>query len=48
MQRVRSRYDPAEGDPATGVATGTPFERLPADSSRPDCGAQKEDFEPMA
>ncbi len=41
-------YDPAEGDPASGIAPGTPFESLPADWSCPDCGASKDDFEPMA
>jgi Fe-Mn family superoxide dismutase len=40
-------YDPAEGDPATGVPPGTPFGELPADWSCPECGARKEDFEAM-
>jgi rubredoxin len=40
-------YDPAEGDPDTGIAPGTPFEKLPADWSCPDCGATKTDFEPI-
>ncbi len=40
-------YDPEEGDPATGVPAGTAFESLPADWSCPDCGARKDDFEPM-
>lgn len=40
-------YDPAEGDPATGVKPGTAFEALPDDWSCPDCGALKADFEPM-
>lgn len=40
-------YDPAEGDPASGIPAGTPFESLPADWTCPDCGASKEDFEPM-
>ncbi len=40
-------YDPAEGDPDSGIAPGTPFESLPADWSCPDCGAQKADFEPI-
>jgi rubredoxin len=40
-------YDPAEGDPASGVAPGTPFESLPAGWVCPECGAMKEDFEPM-
>ncbi len=41
-------YDPAEGDPDNGIPPGTPFESLPADWSCPDCGATKDDFEPMA
>jgi rubredoxin len=41
-------YDPAEGDPVSGVAPGTPFEKLPADWSCPDCGATKADFEEMS
>jgi rubredoxin len=40
-------YDPAEGDPLNGVPPGTPFGELPADWSCPECGARKEDFEPM-
>jgi rubredoxin len=38
-------YDPAKGDPDSGVAAGTKFEDLPADWSCPICGAQKSDFE---
>jgi rubredoxin len=41
-------YDPAEGDPETNIPAGTPFESLPADWRCPDCGAAKDDFEPMA
>jgi len=37
-------YDPAVGDPDSGVAPGTPFENLPADWVCPLCGAGKEDF----
>ena len=37
-------YDPAAGDPDSGVAPGTPFENLPADWVCPLCGAGKEDF----
>ncbi len=40
-------YDPAEGDPASGIAPGTAFEDLPEDWTCPDCGAMKADFEPM-
>jgi rubredoxin len=41
-------YDPAEGDPDTGVPPGTPFENLPESWVCPDCGATKADFEEMA
>lgn len=40
-------YDPAEGDPASGIAPGTPFEDIPAGWVCPDCGAMKGDFEPV-
>ncbi len=39
-------YDPAEGDPDSGVEAGIPFEALPDDWVCPDCGAKKTDFEP--
>ena len=38
-------YDPAAGDPTTGVAPGTAFEDLPDGWTCPDCGAKKELFE---
>ncbi len=37
-------YDPAQGDPDSGVKAGTPFERLPADWVCPVCGAAKDKF----
>ncbi len=40
-------YDPAEGDPANGIPPGTAFANLPADWYCPDCGATKDDFEPV-
>ena len=40
-------YDPAEGDPDSGIAPGTPFENLPDDWVCPDCGAEKSDFVPL-
>ncbi|MBU1707864.1 rubredoxin [bacterium] len=39
-------YDPALGDPDSGIAPGTSFEELPDDWICPVCGASKEDFEP--
>jgi flavin reductase (DIM6/NTAB) family NADH-FMN oxidoreductase RutF/rubredoxin len=40
-------YDPALGDPEGGIMPGTPFEELPADWVCPECGAAKEEFEPL-
>ena len=40
-------YDPAEGDPDSGVAPGTAFADLPEDWRCPDCGAAKADFDPL-
>jgi rubredoxin len=37
-------YDPAEGDPDSGIAPGVAFEDLPDDWVCPVCGAPKEDF----
>ncbi|MGF1493814.1 MAG: rubredoxin [Microcoleaceae cyanobacterium] len=39
-------YDPAEGDPDSGIEPGTPFEDIPDDWQCPKCGAKKSDFEP--
>lgn len=38
-------YDPAVGDPDSGIAPGTAFESIPEDWVCPVCGATKEDFE---
>ena len=40
-------YDPEKGDPENGVAAGTAFEDLPEDWSCPECGADKDMFEPQ-
>jgi len=37
-------YDPAEGDAAWQVPPGTPFDRLPAHWSCPDCSATQDQF----
>lgn len=39
-------YDPAAGDPDSGVQPGTDFEDLPADWLCPVCGATKDQFSP--
>ena len=39
-------YDPAVGDPDSGIAPGTAFEDLPADWTCPICGVGKDMFEP--
>lgn len=41
-------YDPAVGDPDSGIAAGTPFEAIPDDWQCPICGAQKKSFVPYA
>ena len=38
-------YDPAVGDPDSGIAPGTAFEDLPDDWVCPICGATKDQFE---
>ncbi len=38
-------YNPAEGDPASGVAAGAAFADLPEDWLCPLCGADKSMFE---
>jgi rubredoxin len=38
-------YDPAVGDPDSGVLPDTPFENLPDDWACPDCGVGKDMFE---
>jgi rubredoxin len=40
-------YDPAKGDPQSGIPAGTAFEDLPEDWVCPDCGATKDMFEPV-
>ncbi len=37
-------YDPAQGDPDSGIAAGTPFESIPDDWQCPICGARKASF----
>jgi rubrerythrin len=39
-------YDPAVGDPDSGLAPGTPFEAIPDDWRCPICGARKASFVP--
>ena len=38
-------YDPEIGDPNSGIAPGTPFEKIPDDWQCPMCGASKSEFE---
>ena len=38
-------YDPALGEPDTGIAPGTAFEDLPDDWVCPECGVDKDLFE---
>ena len=39
-------YDPAAGDPDSGIAPGAAFEDIPEDWVCPLCGVGKEDFSP--
>lgn len=38
-------YDPAQGDPANGIAPGTAWEDIPEDWVCPVCGLDKDSFE---
>jgi rubredoxin len=40
-------YDPAKGDPDNGVTPGTPWEKVPSSWTCPECGADKDAFEPV-
>lgn len=40
-------YDPAAGDPESGIAAGTAFEELPEGWVCPVCGAGKESFDEL-
>lgn len=40
-------YDPAVGDPDNEIEPGTSFEDLPDDWVCPECGAPKDQFEPV-
>lgn len=40
-------YDPAKGDPDSGIAPGTAFEDIPDDWVCPICGVSKDQFEAM-
>ncbi len=40
-------YDPAEGDPDSGIPPGTAFEDIPEDWVCPECNVTKADFEPL-
>ena len=40
-------YDPAEGDPDSGIPPGTPFEDLPDDWHCPICFVSKSEYVPL-
>lgn len=40
-------YDPAVGDPDSGIEPGTAFEDVPAEWVCPECGVGKDMFEPV-
>ncbi|HNQ62560.1 MAG TPA: rubredoxin [Syntrophorhabdaceae bacterium] len=41
-------YDPASGDPDSGIKPGTSFEELPESWTCPICGVPKSEFEKEA
>jgi rubredoxin len=41
-------YDPAAGDPDSGIKPGTAFEDIPDDWVCPMCGVGKDSFSPAA
>ncbi len=41
-------YDPAVGDPDSGILPGTSFEAIPEDWVCPVCGVSKDQFKPEA
>ena len=41
------KYDPAEGDPDSGIAPGTAFEDIPDDWLCPVCFVGKDQFTPV-
>jgi rubredoxin len=40
-------YDPAKGDPDSGIAPGTKFDDIPDSWVCPECGVGKADFSPV-
>ncbi|MDR0291430.1 MAG: rubredoxin [Elusimicrobium sp.] len=40
-------YDPAVGDPDSGIAAGTPWEQVPDTWMCPACGVTKDQFSPL-
>lgn len=40
-------YDPADGDPESGIAPGTSYDDLPESWTCPVCGASKDQFTPI-
>jgi rubredoxin len=45
-ERCGMIYDPADGDPDSGIAPGTAFDDIPDDWVCPICGVGKADFVP--
>ena len=40
-------YDPKKGDPDNDVPKGTAWDDVPEDWECPECGASKDEFEPV-
>ena len=47
MHSLRIHLRPRQGDPDNGIAPGTSFEDLPDDWVCPECGVDKDLFEPV-
>ncbi len=41
-------YDPEKGDDTQNIPAGTDFENLPESWICPECGAGKDEFEPLS
>jgi rubredoxin len=40
-------YNPEAGDPSSGIAPGVDFQDIPDSWACPECGANKDAFEPV-
>ncbi len=45
---MRLFYDPEKGDESQNISPGVKFNELPDDWTCPECGAGKDEFEPVS